>query len=78
VFLAGFFNVLNNFLSNYGFQKVEAYVAGNILTLESFFAVIIGFLFYKEVPSIIEFVGGLLIVSSVFFMHKIENREVAI
>ena len=45
---AGIFNILNVFLTNYGFQKVEAVLASNILTLEAFFAVILGFYFTER------------------------------
>ena len=47
VILAGTFNIVNVFLTNYGFEKVEAVLASNILTLEAFFAVVIGFLLYN-------------------------------
>ncbi|OGC45228.1 hypothetical protein A2V49_01335 [candidate division WWE3 bacterium RBG_19FT_COMBO_34_6] len=72
---AGFFNVMNNYLSNYGFQKVEAILASNILTLESFFAVLLGFLFFREFPSLKELFGGLLIVLAVVLMNEVESTE---
>jgi drug/metabolite transporter (DMT)-like permease len=75
VFGAGLFNVLNVFLTNYGFQKVEAVLAGNILTLEAFFAVVLGFVFYKEVPLTKEVLGGLLIIAGVIGMNKLEAKS---
>lgn len=72
---AGLFNVINLFLTNYGFQKVEAILASNILTLESVFAVILGFLFYKEVPITKELLGGVIIVLSVIGMNRVEAQE---
>lgn len=67
---AGLINVFNMYLTNYGFEKVEAILAGNLLTLEAFFALIIGFLFYSETPLIKDFGGGILIITAVIAMNK--------
>lgn len=72
---AGIFNVLNMFLTNYGFQKIEAVLASNILTLESFFAIILGFIFYKEVPLLKDLLGGVIIVTAVIAMNKLESKK---
>ncbi len=71
---AGIFNIANVFLTNYGFQKVEAVLASNILTLESFFAIILGFLFYAEVPALKDLLGGAIIIVSVIDMNKLEEK----
>lgn len=68
---SGIFNILNVFLTNYGFQKVEAVLASNLLTLEAFFAIILGFLFYQEAPLTKDFFGGLIIIASVIAMNKL-------
>ena len=68
---AGIFNVLSLLFTNYGFQKVEAVIAGNILTLETIFAVILGLLLYQEIPNVKELIGGLLIVISVYQINKL-------
>ena len=73
IFGAGLFNVTNLLLANYGFQKVDAVSAGNILMLESLFAIILGFIFYQEIPTIIELVGGIVIVVSVFGINKTQK-----
>lgn len=72
---AGIFNILNVFLTNYGFQKVEAVIASNILSLESVFAIALGFLFYKEVPIPKEIIGGVIITVSVISMNKLESKK---
>jgi len=72
---AGLFNVINMFLTNYGFQKVEVILASNITNLESVFAIILGFLFYKEVPIAKELLGGIIIIISVIGMNKVEAKE---
>lgn len=69
---AGVFNLANLLLTNYGFARVEAVLAGNILSLESIFAVLIGFLFFNELPNLKELIGGTLILFSVIQMNKIE------
>lgn len=73
---AGVFNIANVFLTNYGFQKIEAVLASNILTLESFFALILGFLFYRELPIFKEIMGGLIIIGSVIGMNRLERKEI--
>jgi len=75
VIVAGIFNILNMNLINYGFQHVEAVLASNILTLESVFAVALGIVFYREIPSIKELLGGAIIVLSVIGMNKAEAKE---
>lgn len=72
---AGCFNVLNVFLTNYGFEKVEAVLASNILTLESFFAVGFGFMFFREVSSFKELAGGSIIIASIIGMNFLEKKE---
>jgi drug/metabolite transporter (DMT)-like permease len=74
IIFAGLFNVANLFLTNYGFQKVEAVLASNLLTLETVFAIMLGFMFYQEVPSLKEFIGGVIIVYSVWQMNKITEK----
>jgi drug/metabolite transporter (DMT)-like permease len=73
ILLAGLFNVANLFLTNYGFKHVDAVTAGNILTLETLFAVLLGFAFYGEVPLLKEWFGGILIVFSVYQMNKLKD-----
>jgi len=72
---AGVFNIMNVFLTNYGFQKVEAVLASNILTLESFFAIILGFIFYREAPLLKDLLGGVVITIAVIAMNKLEAKE---
>ena len=72
---AGVFNILNVFLTNYGFEKVEVVLASNILTLEAFFAIILGFAFYAEIPLVKDLFGGAIIVTSVVAMNKLEAKK---
>lgn len=75
VLVAGLFNVANMFFINYGFQKVEAILASTILNLESLFALMLGLVFYKEVPLPKELLGGVIILISVLGMNKLETKE---
>lgn len=40
---------------------------------EAFFAVILGLVFYKEVPAIKELLGGLLIIFSAYQMNRLSS-----
>lgn len=73
--ISAIFNVLVLFLINYGFEHVKPFLASNILTLEAFFAIILGFLIYKEVPMMKDIVGGILIIISVVGMNYIEEAK---
>ncbi|HYK08060.1 MAG TPA: DMT family transporter [Candidatus Eisenbacteria bacterium] len=69
--LAGAFNVMNVVLINFGFQKVEAVIAGNILMLEVLFALAIGFLFFGEIPQVKDIAGGILILFSAYMINTL-------
>jgi drug/metabolite transporter (DMT)-like permease len=71
IIIAGTFNVANLFLTNYGFEKIEAVLAGNILMLEVVFAVIIGYVFFREIPSLKDVIGGVLIILSAYMINKL-------
>jgi drug/metabolite transporter (DMT)-like permease len=73
--LSGGLICANAFLSNYGVARVEGIVAGNILTLECVFGVLLGYLVYREIPQIRAFAGGGLIVGSVLLMNYLEVRR---
>src|SRR5258708_6440344 len=72
ILVGGFFQVVNLFLTNYGFQKVEAVLASNLLMLETVFGVLLGFLFFREIPTLKELIGGLLIVFRAYQMNKLD------
>lgn len=75
IFLAALFIVANLFLTNYGFERVEAVIAGNIIILEVFFALMISIILYSEIPTLREFIGGALIVFSALQMNRIAAKE---
>lgn len=73
--VSAFFNVAMLFLINYGFGHVQPFLASNILTLEGFFAIILGFLIYREIPMAKDVIGGILIVIAVIGMNYMENSK---
>ena len=72
---AGAFNVVNNFLSSYGFQYIPAILASNLLTLQPLFALVISMALYGEMPVIKELAGGAIIIASALAMHRAQARE---
>lgn len=61
VLITGVLNVWGIYVMNYGFEKVDAVTAANILTLETVFALVAGFFVFREIPTLIELGGGILI-----------------
>jgi len=74
LFFTALFNAINIFLINYGFRHVKAVLASNILTLESIFALVLAFIFYKELPNLKELFGGTLIIGSVIQMNRLKDN----
>lgn len=64
--LAGFaiVGVFAFYLTLYGYRLIEAQKASLILLLELVFVVIIGLIFYNEIPTIYTVFGGLLIITA--------------
>jgi len=72
IIVAGYMNTMMIYLTNYGFEHVKTSIAANILTLEMYFAVILRLLFYKEVPTMKDLAGAVLILFSVIQMNKLK------
>lgn len=70
---AAIFNVLNLYLTNYGFKKVKVAVAGNILTLETVIALGYSVFLFHELPVAQELVGSALVLWSVWEVNKLES-----
>ena len=73
--VAGCLGVANIFLINYGFERVSAVIASNVLALEQVFGTFLGFVFYHETLSLREVVGGLIILGAVILTNQLNNRE---
>jgi drug/metabolite transporter (DMT)-like permease len=72
---AGGMRLIMDFLINFGFQRVSAVFASNILSLEQVFATLAGYVFYTELPTWREVVGGLTILAAVIATNQLHNRE---
>lgn len=71
--LGGVLNVVANKLEIFAFHHIDATLGSQILMLENVFALIFGYLFYKEVIIMPEIIGGLLILGSVYMSNKQAN-----
>ncbi|HSW37812.1 MAG TPA: DMT family transporter [Candidatus Saccharimonadales bacterium] len=75
VAIAGLLNVSGLQLVNYAFTKVDNILAGNLLMLEVVFGLLLGYIFYKEVYTLRELLGGVLIVFSAIGMNYITSTR---
>jgi drug/metabolite transporter (DMT)-like permease len=73
--VAGCCGVANIFLINYGFEHVSAVIAGNILSLEEVFGALFGYIVYREVLTLRDTIGGLVILAAVIVTNQLNNRE---
>lgn len=69
--IGGFMNALVNPIEIYAFKHLDAVLGSQILLLETVFSLIFGFLFYAELATLPEFVGGLIIIGSVYIANKL-------
>lgn len=75
VLLAGAVNTAITFLINYGYSRIDAVLANTILDLDVLFVVLLAYLFFREFPQPRELLGGLIIIISVFMMHRLELTD---
>lgn len=73
--LGGLLNSGVSFLMNYGFKRVDAVLAGNIIALDPVFATFFAFLVFRELPIPRELLGGALIITSAVLMHRLEAKQ---
>lgn len=64
-----------NFFLNYAYKRIEAIVAGPILSLETVLSVIFAFLFFHEIPTIKAGIGGFVIILSALIMQRLEYKR---
>lgn len=67
--------ILPGFLYLGGIKNVEAQHVGIIAYVEVIFVVLSGFLFFKEIPSFLTIVGGLLILFSGYLVIRAEAKR---
>jgi drug/metabolite transporter (DMT)-like permease len=74
---ASFMGVAINFLMNYGFERVNAVMAGSILNLELVFGPIFGYVFYRETLNVREIIAGIVILAAVVCMNLVDRPAYA-
>ena len=67
--LFGFLLMVNNYLMLIGFHNFDLNLGTIVLSSELLFASIFGYLFYREIPTVNESIGGGLIAFSVVIAH---------
>lgn len=72
--LAGLLNAAVVLLVTYGFVRVKALLANNLLQLEAPITVLLAFLVFHEIPVLREAVGGTIIILSAYLMNRLENK----
>ncbi len=73
--LGGLLNTGVSYFMNYGFSRVNAVLAGNILAAEPVFAAFFSYLVFSEIPILKEVFGGFLIVGSAIAMNQTERGK---
>ncbi len=68
--VSGFIIVLVTKLQNFGFQKLNAVVATQLLLVSNLFSLILGYLLYGESISYVEFFGAWLVVIGVWLYSR--------
>ena len=72
--VGGVANVSIAYFVSYGFARVEAVLANNIIQLDIPITMLFAYLFYQEIPVFRELFGGGIILASVYYLNKIENK----
>ncbi len=68
--VAALFNVANLYLTNYGFKRVAVGIAGNLIALETVFALVYGAVLFQETLVLRELLGGALVLLSVYLINR--------
>ncbi|MDB5178995.1 MAG: hypothetical protein JWN01_938 [Patescibacteria group bacterium] len=68
-------NVVSLVAINYIFAHLKAYVAGNILLLEGVFALVVGLMFYGEVPAPLELAGAVIILGCAYVISALDAHS---
>lgn len=72
--LAGVLSVLNVFLINYSFERVDAVLSGNMLTVECVWGLLFGLFFFGQVPTWSGIAGGTIIVLCALALNLLDGR----
>lgn len=61
----------------YGFRRLDAQIGSLIMLMEVLFGIVLAYLFYREIPSLWAFVGGVLIVTAIVLPEVRWKRKIA-
>ena len=64
--LGGALNVIAMLLQNFAYKHVQGVLASQILLAATLFSLLYGYLFYRELPTLIELAGSVLVIGSVY------------
>ncbi|WP_433662991.1 DMT family transporter [Nocardia sp. CA-128927] len=73
--LAGVLSVLNVFLINYSFERVDPVLSGNMLTVECVWGLLFGLFFFGQVPTWTGIAGGTVIVLCALALNLLDGRS---
>ena len=71
--IGGAMNALVNPIELFAFKHLDAVVGSQILLLETVFSLLAGYVIYKELVSIPEVVGGLIVIGSVYVANRLSS-----
>lgn len=73
--IGGGLNMIVMPLQNFAYKYLEGVFASQILLSSSLFSLLYGFLLYREIVSMQEVIGGLLIIFSIFVIDKLTSNS---
>ncbi len=76
LFVTALLYVVDIFFINYGFNNVPVITANNILNLELVFALALAFIFYREIPTLLELGGCVIIVTSAIALSMVNHTNI--
>ncbi len=73
--LGGLLNIGIAYYVSYGFARVDAVFANNIIQLNIPFTILMAYIFYQELPIVREVIGGIIIITSVYLLEYVERKN---
>lgn len=71
--MSGILNAIGLVVINYALGNIDIVLANNIFALQPVFGVLVGVLYYREVTTIWDIIGGVIIVASLIGMNQANN-----
>ena len=71
--IGGGMNALVNPIEIFAFNHLDAVLGSQILLLDTIFALLFGYLFYQEIITFPEVIGGIIVISSVYLASKLSR-----